>query len=138
MNTVNVNIIEGGQKGTRNLILSVFLQSDGASGDLNKQVLLDPTSLGLPSTSRFSLYRVHYNFAGFDGILEFDSGVVTPTFRWVLVEGANAPEDFEPLGGLKDLSGIDGTGKLMISTLGFNSSQDVGSIIIKLRMPNDS
>lgn len=132
-NTVNVTIME---KGPRNLFLHVYLQSDGVSGDLNKYVLIDPVAdLGFNITARFELRRIDYNYSGFDSVIEFDSGGVTPTFKWVLTEGANAPVDFDFCGGVRDTSGLDGTGKLMLTTTGFNNSADSGSMIIKLRMP---
>lgn len=135
MNTVNVKIIEGGVPGLRNLVFSVFLQSDGVSGELTKYTIMDPVLLGLKRTDRFSLYRMDYNFAGFDAIVEFDSGGVVPTYKWTLVEGTNTEVDFHKTGGVRDDSGVDGTGKLMLSTQGFTSSQDSGSILFKLRMP---
>lgn len=131
-NTVNVTILE---KGQRNLLLHVFLQSDGASGDLNGQVLIDPVSLGFTTAARFELRRIEYNLSGFDAILEFNSGTVTPTFKWVISAGANAPVDFDYCGGVKDTSGMDGNGQLLISTNGFTSSTDCGSLLLKLRMP---
>lgn len=133
MNTVQVGTLENGP---RYLIVSVFLQSDGVTGELNGQVLVDPVSFNLPRTTRFSIYRIDYNFAGFDAILEFDSGAVEPTFRWALSDACNHPADFERwCGGLKDTSGLDGSGKLMISTYDFTSSQDIGSMVIRLRKP---
>lgn len=132
MNTVLTTVIE---KGERNLILAVYLASDGASGDLNKYVLLDPMDFGFPYTARFELRRIDYNFAGFDASIEFDSGLPAPTFKWVLSEGANHPVDFMYCGGVRDTSGQDGTGKLMITTTGFTSAGDIGSILFKLRMP---
>lgn len=134
-NTVNVKITEGGFIGSRNLIFNVFLQSDGVTGELNKYTIMDPVTVGLTPKARFSLYEINYNLAGFDVVVEFDSGSVTPTLKWVLSEGANAPVDFKKVGGIRDDSGIDGTGKLQLTTYGFTSSQDVGSIQFKLRMP---
>lgn len=134
-NTVQVLITEGGFLGSRNLIFTVNLQSDGITGDLVKYTIMDPMSLGLTSAARFSIYRIDYNFAGFDAIVEFDAGVITPTQKWVLTEGSNAPVDFTRVGGVKDTSGIDGTGKLQLTTMGFTSTQDAGSILFKLRMP---
>lgn len=134
-NAVEVKITEGGFLGARNLVFSVFLQSDGVTGELNKYVIMDPVSLGLTTKARFSLYQIDYNLAGFDVVVEFDSGSVVPTRKWVLSEGANAKVDFTKEGGIRDDSGIDGTGKLMLNTYGFTSSQDVGSIMFKLRMP---
>lgn len=132
-NIVETTVIEGGAQ--RNLIVLIFLKSDGVSGDLNKQVIVDPADFGGNIRSRFELRRIDYNFAGFDALIEFDSGEVTPTFKWTLSEGANSKVDFDYCGGIKDTSGIDGTGKVMITTSGFNNTGDFGTILLKLRMP---
>lgn len=135
MNTVNVKITEGGFLGSRNLIFSVFLRSDGASGELVNYTLIDPVDLGLTRAARFGLVRMDHNFAGFSAIIQFDSGGVTPTQKWVLVDGPATPIDFTKVGPIKDDSGVDGTGKLQITTSGFTSAADFGSIMFKLRMP---
>lgn len=133
-NTVKVKVLESGP---RNFVLAVFLQSDGVTGELNAETLLDPVDLGLTRKTRFSIQNIDYNFAGFDATLEFDSGSIDPNFKWALVEGANNPVDFSPYGGILDDSGIDGTGKLQITTSGFTSTQDFGSILIKLIRKRD-
>lgn len=136
-NTVKVKILENGQ---RNLIVAVFLKSDGVTGELNKRTIIDPVAdLGLKPSARLSLYKIMYNFAGFDSMVEFDCGVEDPSFnnfKWVLSEGANAKADFSRFGGVRDDSGINGTGKLQLTTAGFTSSTDFGSIIFELRMPS--
>lgn len=131
-NIVQVKFIS---KGPRNSTLAVYLQSDGLAGDLNKQVIVDPVAdYGLPATTRLTLLRVDYNLAGFDSIIEFDTGVPDPNWKWVLVEGANNPVDFQPYGGIKDDSGVNGTGKILLTTSGFNSTQDFGSILMQIRL----
>lgn len=134
-NSVEVDIILGGNPGGRNLIFNVFLRSDGVTGELVNYTLMDPVQLGLKRTDRFGLYRIDYSLAGFDAIIQFDSGSVVPTRKWSLAEGSNHPIDFSKIGGVRDDSGLDGSGKLQISTSGFTSSQDFGSMVIRLRMP---
>lgn len=131
-NTVNVSVL---LSGPRNVLLAVYLKSDGATGELVNETLFGPADLGLPPSARLTLEALTYNFAGFDAVVQFDSGGVIPTFKWVLSEGTNAPADFEPYGGLRDGSGMDGTGELQITTTGFTASTDQGSILIKLRRP---
>ena len=133
MNTVDVNIVE---RGDRNLVVAVFLQSDGAEGDLTNYTLIDPVAdLGLKSSARLSLVQIDHAFNGFSSIIQFDSGSVDPLFRWVLAEHTSSPIDFSYMGALKDTSGLDGTGKLQITTDGFTSTSDFGAILFKLRMP---
>lgn len=119
--------------GPRKMVLAIYVKSDGASGDLNKQVLVTPADAGMDEDGRFAIVKVWYNFAGFDAILEFDAGGVSPNWKWVLTEGTNAPADFESIGGLQDDSNaLDRTGNLMLSTTGFTSSQDQGSLVLVL------
>jgi len=122
--------------GPSTVIVSVYMKSDGATGELENQTLIDPVEdLGLKRTQRMSLEYIAYNFAGFDACIEFASGLVDPTFKWVISEGTNYPIDFGPFGRLLDDSGLDGTGKLQITTTGFTSIVDQGSMLIKVRKP---
>ena len=117
-------------------IISVYMKSDGASGDLVDYTLIDPVvTLGLKAGDRLALAYITYNFAGFDSCIEFGSGLINPTFKWVVSEGTNYPIDFEPFGRLHDDSGLDGTCKLQITTTGFTSSADQGSMLIKVHKP---
>lgn len=127
-NTVAVKVLENGP---RNAQVHVYLQSDGVTGDLVSQTLIDPVvTLGMPEGSRLSLNRIEYNFAGFSAVIEFGSGTVDPNFKWVLTAGANCPVNFSKWSHIKDDSGLDGNGKLQISTTGFTDVGDQGSILI--------
>lgn len=129
-NTVAVKLLLNGD---RNAIVHVYLRSDGASGELTNQTLIDPVvTLGMPAGSRLRLCRVEYNFAGFDAVLQYESGGVDPVWKWVMTEGTNAPINMEQYGNLVDDSSVDGTGKLQITTTGFTASTDQGSMIFKL------
>lgn len=112
----------------------IYLLSDGASPELTDQVLIDPvTDLGIPSSSRLAIERITYSFTGFSSRIEFDTGLVDDKMIWVLPEKANEPIDFSPWGGLKDQSGLDGTGKIQITTNGLTNSGSEGSILIMVR-----
>ena len=126
-NTVTVTLLENGD---RNVIVHVYLASDGGTGDLNNQVLINAKDLGV---TRFRLARIDYNIGGFDAVIGFDSGTLPmENFKWVLTEGANHPIDFLDYNLVFDNSGTEGLGNLTISTTGFNSVADQGSILIKV------
>ena len=128
-NTVNIKLIENGE---RNVNVLVYLRSDGVTGELVNQTLIDPVvDLGMLINQRLRLARIEYNFSGFDAVLSFGSGTVDPNFKWVMTEGANAPVDFLDWGLLYDNSGLDGSEKLNISTTGFTNSGDQGSMLIR-------
>ena len=130
-NTVDTTIV---LDGPRHTIAQIFLQSDGSGQELNNFVLLDPVEdFGLKSTQRFTVEEILFNLAGFDAMVSFDTGLVDKNMIWVLPEGASNFVDFRPFGGFKDRSALDGTGKLLISTLGFTSVNSFGSLLLKVR-----
>lgn len=119
--------------GPRNIVLSIYLKSDGASGELVDEILFTPAEAGLKTSDRMSIQRIMYNFAGFDAVISFDAGGVDPNWKWVLSEGTNHPVDFDKFVDIKDDSGMDGTGNVILSTTGFTASQDQGSIYLVLK-----
>ena len=129
-NTVNITKI---LTGTRNTIIHVYIASDGVSGDMTDQVLIDPVAdLGFSSKARMVVEKITHSFKGFDARVEFDTGLVDDKMIWVLTESSNE-FDFRPMGGMKDRSGLDGTGKFQITTTGLDSAGDQGSMLIQVR-----
>lgn len=130
-NTVDTTVV---LDGPRHTIVQIFLRSDGSGQELSDYVLIDPvTDFGLLRTQRFSIDEILFNLAGFDAMLSFDTGLLTKNMIWVLPEGASNYVDFRPFGGFKDRSEREGTGKLLISTLGFTSVNAFGSLVLKIR-----
>jgi len=112
----------------------IFLESDGATADLSDYVIVDPVAdLGLTAKARPAIEMITYNFKGFDAKVEFDSGLVDDSMIWVLPQSADNHVCFKAWGGLKDQSGPDGTGKLLLSTNGFSAAGSMGSILIQVR-----
>ncbi len=128
-NIVNVRNIE---QGPRNAIFHIYLESDGATGELEDEVIIDPATIGLLSTDRLVLQKITFGLSGFDARIEFDTGVVEDKMIWVLTPG-NSFVDFTSFGGLKDFSGLDGTAKVQITTTGFTSLGDQGSIVLEMK-----
>lgn len=120
--------------GSKYLIVHIYLKCDGNSGELSDTTLVDPMDYGLTSDPTYTVEELVYDFAGFDAAIEFDTGLITDGPIWVLPEGGVGRVDFKPFGGFKDRSGMDGTGKLVITTTGFTATTDQGSLILKLRV----
>lgn len=116
-------------------LFHIFLESDGASGELSNEVLVDPVAdLGLGSETRMAIQSIRYNFSGFSGSISFDSGLVDKTLLWRLADNSDNFIDFQTdYGGLTDSSGLDGTGKILLSTNGFDTAANQGSIILWIR-----
>jgi len=111
----------------------ISLVSDGVTAELSKYVIIDPVAdLGLASNARLVLESVQYNFIGFDAYLDFDSGNPDDPMAWCLSRQLDRG-GFDPNTGVKDQSGLSGTGKLQLNTVGFNAAGSKGSMIVKVR-----
>jgi hypothetical protein len=94
-------------------------------------VLIDPTTL-TPPCSKLVVEDVLFDFAGFDAKMFFPSDVAEGIMTWVLPEGGANYADFRPFGGFKDRSGINGDGKLKLTTYGIDGG-DIGTMIVRVR-----
>jgi len=119
--------------GPRNAITHASFLSDG-SGDLVDVDLINPMDFNPPMPPRpaLNIYRLWYDFTGFDARLEFDY-LSSDTPIWTMSGGRSNQIDFEMIGGLTDRSNeLDGSGKLQITTSGFDAG-DFGTLIIWAR-----
>lgn len=119
--------------GDRHVIVQVFIQADG-SGDESGHVLIDPyedLSPNLPRKPIFAIQEIWYDIDGFNTTLSFGGLVDVPA--WTLSQGSGNRICFDSIGGLVDRNGTDGDGKLLLSTVGFDTAGKQGSMVIKLR-----
>ncbi len=132
-NTANITKLNDGM---RNAVFHVFIQGDGVTGDMNDLVIVDPSKDLDPILGKrpcLTITELWYSFSGFDAKLEFayltdDNGV------WSLAPGNGNHLCFDSFGGIKDRSNpLDGTGKLMLTTIGLLSASSCGTLIIKVR-----
>ena len=126
-NIVKTLISDGPSKA----IISVYIESDGIETDLVNYVLLDPQVDFVPIAEQMSILQIWYALSNFSALLSFDDLTDFPS--WNLVENTDGYVDLRYFGGIKDRSGIDYTGKLLLSTTGFTPEPKVGTIIIELR-----
>lgn len=123
--------------GPKNAILQVYLESDGVQSELSNFVLIDPTvdfadsATSAPNTIKLAVRQVWYNLSWFDALLSFEN---TPANipSWVLPRDSANYADFRYFGGLKDMSNLDGTGRLLLSTSGFQPAGMIGSLVIEV------
>ena len=93
--------------GDSHVTLHLYLQSDGASGELTNYVLLDPAADLVPVMPRqqdLLLKQVWYEIAGFTATLSFNS--LAPWPAWTLAGGASLHHDWRFFGGIKDNSSM--------------------------------
>ena len=71
-------------EGLNNLVLHVFMQSDGVSGELSNYVLLSPSDLEPPlkALPTFRIMQIWYSMVWFD--ITFLFGGATPRPVWTL------------------------------------------------------
>lgn len=117
--------------GPNKAVFSFYLESDPTDTELVNYVLIDPAEDFNDPTIQMSILQIWYGFGLFDALLSFDD--LTPYPGLVL----NRTEDYRDLryfGGIKDRSGLDHTGKLFISTRGFNTDPiSFGTLTIEIR-----
>ncbi len=120
-------------EGPSKIIVHVVIEGDG-EGELFNYSLLDPTAdfnPKLEAYTQISLLQVWYSGAWFDTLISFNA--LNPTKSWVLPRDAVNYHDFRYFGGLKDNSGTDHDGKLLLSTSGLIVPGSVGTIIMELK-----
>lgn len=119
--------------GPRNAIYHVTIVGDG-SGDLDDEIIIDPAADFDPTGEAIpalNIQRLHYDLSGFSAWLEFDY-LATDTPVWSMSSDGGGMAFFDYFGGLTDRSGMDGTGKLKMSTNGLDAG-DRGTIIIEAK-----
>jgi hypothetical protein len=125
-NTVTKRILFDAEK---RAVIHVHLMSDGASGELTDEVLVDVSTL-TPVPSKVTVEQIWWDQVGFDLKLEFDA--TTDTVLWKLGAGEGF-QDFRSFGGVKDNSGAGSTGDIVGTTTGFAAAGDEGTMIIVVR-----
>ena len=136
--------------GSKNFILHCYLESIGGSDlvhhDLISPELYDtlvPPSDRLTSPNmKLTITQIWHSFSWFDALLSFDS--VSPSPSWVLTRDSNCHVDFRHFGGLadryvdpQDKTATDRTGKILLSTRGFDEVGSIGTLILEIRKSID-
>ena len=123
----------------RHAVIHILIQSDG-SGELVNQTLIDPVVDFQPAATQpiylgLEEFWIDTSFASgstFTGLLQFDAP--TPMPIWPVSQAlGDTHHDFRCFGGIKDKTGIDGTGKLTISTTGFRDPAASIGMILKVK-----
>ena len=121
-------------EGHRHAQFHIYLESDGATGELEDHVVIDPVEdLGLESSQRLAIESISYSLSGFTCRIEADTGLVEGKMIWVMSDASSNDVDFNRWGGLYDRSVLDGTGKLQLTTFGFTDVGDQGTILVEVR-----
>lgn len=121
--------------GARSAVFHVFIESDGASGEITNGVLIDPGvdfDPALGTRPCITVEEIWYDLTGFSAKLSFNE-LQSGTPAWACSGDRGTHLDFDSVGGIKDRSArLDGNGKLLVSTAGL-ASGTCGSMMIKVR-----
>ena len=122
-NTVTkTSLTDGGHRG----VMHIYIASDGSSGELSDEVVLDASALS-GATAIKKIYKISSFLVGCSATLEFDATADVPFA--VLPEGeAHMDQCLAPI---TNSEGSGSTGDVTISTAGFTASGDRGVIIIE-------
>lgn len=118
---------------SRKAIFHIYFEADG-SGELVNEVIIDPQAdfeIPYDPQGQLSIMQIWYGQAVYDTVLKFNALVPTPV--WTMVADAETYNSFEYFGGLKDMSGVEHDGKILISTNGFATAGSNGTLIIELK-----
>lgn len=126
--------------GASKIALHVYLESDGAAGDLNSYTLIDPTIEMNPQMAPgrdLTIEKIFFELQGFSCKFGFDGVASGQWVAWLLSAGATSPHDFTSFGDIPDRSGgaagANASGKLLLTTSGFTSTSCRGSLVIQLK-----
>ena len=107
----------------RDVITQTVLISDGVSGELNSEVLVDVSSL-VGSPDHLIVVGVMGQLKGWDGLLNFQAAIADP----VIPIFNDAGFKFEFIPGVVDPMSNAYTGDIVLKTIGFNTAGNSGWI----------
>jgi hypothetical protein len=123
----------------RHAVVHIIIAADG-SGDITNEVMIDPNTDFQPATFQpisLAVDQIWWdcsvaNGSSFTGRLLFEAP--SPFLVWALSQSpGDSHSDFRDFGGIKDKSGIDGTGRLLMSTTGFGDPTGFFSLILSVK-----
>lgn len=129
----------------RHAVMHFFFQADG-SGDLVNEVVIDPVIDFQDSSFQYQAVSLGVDQmwwdsssifgASFSGNLRYDSITQTQLIWTLSANPGDTHLDFRDFGGIKDKTGIDGTGKILINTNGLVDVSAQGSLIVSVKKYN--
>lgn len=118
--------------GPQKLILQLLIESDGTDGELTNYVVLDPfvdSPFPLDAGSQLTLMQLWANAIWFDVLIR--GNALNPVTLWCMSrDPGDNYVDFRYFAGLKDRSGVDNDGKILISTNGLTDATGSTGVIV--------
>ena len=119
--------------GPRRAIVHLYLESDGVSGEMKDQLVINTRTDIVPvgQVTPVTIDQIWWSLSYFDARISI--GDVPNAPFWVLPVGGGGHADFRGFGGIKLPQSLDGTGMVLLSTNGFAPKDSWGSIILALK-----
>lgn len=131
-NTVDIQKINDGD---RNAVFRIYLASDGTTGEETDTAIVDVSSLNADehgnAVDNVKVMRVQAHFTGFSALLEYDADTDDPILS--IPDGDQIDFDFTHSGGIPNPKSANYTGDITISTTGFATSGDEGTIYLECK-----
>jgi hypothetical protein len=115
--------------GSRQLVVKIYLESDGSSGELTDYVLIDASTYSPPFTD-WKIISLNSNLVGFTAKLKWDATTDVPFATLPDYDVNYSHQEFDDIMGFPNNAGTGRTGDLLISTSGFATAGDYGTIVI--------
>lgn len=122
-NTVDIQTINDGE---RNVVIKVFLASDGAAGELTTQVIVDASAL-VPVPDTLKVIKVQAQLTGFTANLYWDA---TTDDELLHLSAGQNEYCFKHFGGIPNPKSTGSTGDIIIATTGFTAIGDDATIVL--------
>jgi hypothetical protein len=122
-NTIAIQKINDGP---RNVVVNVYLKSDGSTGDVTDSVIIGASSLS-GSFTTIKIDKIEACFTGFSGILEFDGSTDAPFLH--IPDGQPVLFDWCKIAGITN-NAVAPTGDITLTTTGFTAATDQGTLTI--------
>jgi len=115
--------------GKRNAVIHAYLESDGVTGELSAQTLVDASALS-GSPSSIKVKKIQSSLTGFDAKLLWDATTDVP---FANLPSGEMDDDWTDVGGIQNNAGSGVTGDIFITTVGFSAAGDRGHITIHVQ-----
>lgn len=126
----NTNTKQVLHDGGRNYVVHIFLASDGVTGDITDDVVVDVSAID-PIPTDVKLVRAYGSITGFSAVLEWDADTDVAFLQ--IPDGDYFDYDFCKIGGIINNAGTGVTGDVLLTTSGLDTAGDQGTITLEFK-----
>lgn len=116
--------------GSKYLVVHIYIQGDGVTGDETNTVLIDASTYS-PAFTNESVEVIHANLNGFEATLLWDATVNVPFYHIPQYEVHYSASEIKEA--IPNNAGAGKTGDILITTNGLSPVTDRGVITLKIK-----